>query len=656
MRHFLTPFLCLPLLALLLLAAPAWGATYYMDQKCPTAGNGTSAVCSAGPTTNNPKKDMTNAIALLANPGDILNVRGIHAAHGNCPGDTAGRWLGDRIVDVSGKVGNAGAHIIIQAYGWTAIGAGTQETVYIEGVAASGSNAMLGWTQCTVCNSGTCNGVPGTCGDVWWTDLNATGHPAGNMTRCVFAVQPNGKPTVRQVAGVIGPENVINQYDSFSDNSATAKLFVRWGQGADAPAGANNPFPYVVYDAAAGFDVRGSSSFVEIRGFTIRNQTSAGISGEGQAGQGADNLFAYDNKILYVGDRAGNGSDRPITILSMTHATIEGNDISCSGSEGIHTQAAGTAGAPVTTVLTIRNNWIHDLGQYCATILGPQVFGSPAGLILGDSSDLEDGGVGAGDYTGSILEGNLIQRVQRNGGSHVTCWAHENNSSGWIDRNNVCDTVGGTNSNDVGIEMTAGCGSHGGNINCANNAVSNNQVYNNIIANVPGTCIEMDANEQTQTANGNSIYNNIFSNCGSAGGGTIGGLQMVCNGSGCASNLFRNNILYNAGNVKLVNVPVTAAASNVLDFDLITSTANPVATWRGTNYSCAQLATPGANNIINCPDPLFMGANDFRIKAGSPAIDVGTATGMPAGRTTDICNSLAVLHGLPDYHHCIGQQ
>jgi len=42
------------ILALLLLAAPAWATTYYVDAKCPTEGNGTSASCLSSPTTNNP--------------------------------------------------------------------------------------------------------------------------------------------------------------------------------------------------------------------------------------------------------------------------------------------------------------------------------------------------------------------------------------------------------------------------------------------------------------------------------------------------------------------------------------------------------------------------------------------------------------------------
>ena len=97
----------------LMLSAPAFATTYYVDATCPTAGSGTSITCGG----SGPKITLTDGIALLTTAGDILNIRGIHAAHGTCPGDTIGRYAADRwTVTKTGSVGNV---ITIQGNGYT---------------------------------------------------------------------------------------------------------------------------------------------------------------------------------------------------------------------------------------------------------------------------------------------------------------------------------------------------------------------------------------------------------------------------------------------------------------------------------------------------------------------------------------------------------
>jgi len=612
--------------------------TYYVDQACPTAGNGTSATCSSGPTTNNPKKVIQDAVDLLGTgAGHTINVKGIHAGHDNCPGDAIGRYTGRRNILISGKTGTSGSHIIIQASGWTAIGAETEEAVYTDFIAAPGSGGTLGWTQCSNCSSGTCAGIPGTCNEVWWTDKNASGHPSG-MDRVEWAVRPDGKTTYQEVA--VG--DLDQQYDSYSDGTTTATLFVRWGTGDNAPGGASNPMPYVVFDSVGGWDVKNGAQYVEIRGFKVRYSTT-GLAFTNGISTATDFIYFIDNELSWAADNGG-GSDRPITIYGTDHVTIEGNEITCSGSEAIHAQASGTAGSPIATVLTIRGNWIHDLGDECPD-LGPAIFGSPSGGIFGDSSDTGGGGVGAGDYTGSVFEKNVVQRIQRNGGSHASFIALENNSNGWIIRNNVFDSLGGTNGSDRGIEILAS--------GDTNNSSNNNEIYNNLIKGVPQDCIRMEAISQSQTVNSNKIYNNTLVDCAISGTGAV--IKSTCDGGGCASNEIRNNIISN-GSQKCIDW-VNTTNSNKFENNVCHTTASTAAIWLNNSYTCANVEADCSGTCSGCkcgtgstyPDFADPSSSDFHIGVNSPAKNAGTSTGMPSGRTTDINNLLCAVNCPTDY-------
>src|SRR5262249_51400073 len=58
-----------------------------------------------------------------------------------------------------------------------------------------------------------------------------------------------------------------------------------------------------------------------------------------------------------------------------------------------------------------------------------------------------------------------------------------------------------------------------------------------------------------------------------------------------------------------------------------------------------------SNDKVQCLDPKFtsLSNRDYHLQSGSPAVDAGTANGLPAGRTASINNTLAVAHGLPSY-------
>src|SRR5437867_7940198 len=344
---------------------PALGAVYYVDGNCPSSGTGSTTVCGA----NGPKKTIPQGIALLASPGDILRIRGVHAPHDGEAGNFDGRYETRAFVagnDIDGKVGASGSPIVIEAYGWTAVGAKTQESVYIEGTGPPGTGSTLGWTQCSTCSSGTCVGVTGVCNEVWYTKPATSG-----MSLASGAQRPDGLPT-RRVLSLAG---LTSQFDSYVPGSTSgATLFVRWGTGVNAPRGANNPKPYVFYDNANGFRFLNGSKYVTLRGMTVRCMEDADLI----LSSGVSNIAIQDNVIGYA---SGNpsGGDYGMGVFNATNITIDSNEILYTGSEAIHTQAL-TSGA---TAITISKNYIHNIGDQ--TVLGLAVSGTPNAMTLGDS-------------------------------------------------------------------------------------------------------------------------------------------------------------------------------------------------------------------------------------------------------------------------------
>jgi hypothetical protein len=370
-----------------------------------------------------------------------------------------------------------------------------------------------------------------------------------------------------------------------------------------------------------------------VRGFNFRGHAREAVGFEGSC----SSCTASDNRVYYTGYNTGGGPDYGIAIRNSTPVTVEKNNIAYTTSEGIHTYARESG----TTVLTINQNWIHDIGDQ--NVLGPGAVATPSCMILSD--DYYSGGTGLpinGDYTGSVVSGNLMQRcglATAEGGSKGIIV--EDDSSGWIIRDNVFDTPAGEC---LKFDSTR--------------QADSNQVYNNLMINCgsnygaaegQGACIVISANNSgSDRFNSNKIYNNtmygcanhaIYENCGS--------------GATCNSNEFKNNILQPVSGAKGIHWTKGGTTGNVFDYNLISTTANPAITWLNTGRSCDDVDLAGAGNVdpagTNCPDPSFVNSSsqDFHILRTSLAKDAGTATGMPSGRTTDIYNTLASAHGLP---------
>src|SRR5437867_1739469 len=512
-------------------ATTAGAAIYYVDGNCPSDGNGLALNCAATTGGPGPKKTIDGGLALLSLPGDILAIRGVHPMHDNETSPFDGRYFGDQFL-ISGKHGSSLAPLVIQPYNYS--GPGTGETVYIDGTTRPSS----GWTQCTNCGSGTCAGVTGTCNETWFaTD-------SGLASRVVQAQKSDGSPTFK----VTSPADLTNSHggynakrcsgegwracsvatdcrpgetctgssseiDSYSNNTG-GPLLVRWGTGTNAPNAASNPNPRVFFDNnGVGFWIT-NSAYITIQGFTFRaHDNSAVLLTNG--GGAVNNISVLNNRILYNIGRAAGGSDYGIAVYNAGSATIRGNEIGWTGSEGIHSRCN-----PAGSALTVSGNWIHNQGDL--TVLGPAALGTPSGIIFGD--DLTN----SGNYAGSVAENNLIESTG------LYSIDLEDDSNGWIIRNNIFRNT----ANRGCLKMDAD-----------EVSVSDNQIYNNLFINCgtagggpsPGIYAVVTSGKMLQN---NLIYNNTFAN-------NLSGALYLANSGTVSGNVFRNNIMYDSGDKQM---------------------------------------------------------------------------------------------------------
>jgi hypothetical protein len=606
-------------------------ATIYVDGNCPSSGTGVNLACG----NFGPKKYIHEGIALL-NPGDTLLVRGAHAAHNGELGPFDGRYFANEFPIA--RVGTASARITIQPYGYT--GPGTGETVFVDGTRPPSS----GWTQCTDCLTGICAGVPAAgCSQTWYATDNGTAPPGfqgGTANLVLWAQKDDGSITYR----VTSPSDLTNSHanynpkrcaqatwkpcttnsecglgtctatsaeiDAFSPQNG-GPILVRWG--ASLPSK-----PYVPYNHSGdAFAFKSSSAYVTLQGFNMRAHRTATI----YVDAGSSNHIIRDNRIFWGQCSVGAGHSYGITTYGPTNLTIEGNEIAYTVDEGIHGQAK-TDGSPAT--VTIRSNWIHNQGD--TTVFG-NVNGTPSGMTLGES-----GGAHYSDWSGSVLENNLIANQKSNSpiGSPGYGLRIENASSNWIIRNNV---FYGTDAQCIDIDGSDGVS-------------DNNQVYNNLLINCGRAGINFWCSNAVRNT---KVYNNTFVNC-------VEGAITTSNTSGiCTGNEFRNNIMYDSASKRLVSWPIPGTFQNNLVY--ATGTGTLIA-FNGRSFNCSALV-PNAdidgdgafNDTVRCLTPQFksVSTNDFHLNATSPAINLGTTNGLPAGRTASINHTVASQRGFPDY-------
>lgn len=670
---------------------------------------------------------LSGAIGKLAsNSCNTVNDCIVHARGGIY---YIGNSAGGDVIDITNS-GFSGHPIIIQAYGWTAIGARTQEAAILDLTGPIPG----GWTACTSCptggtqpSAGVCPGVPATaCAETWYattasgsgcmgrfegiekatgelayavgtasdlTNSHTTGFGAYNASRCSGETWRACTTSSDCYNSETCVANASPEVDTFTCNKVTQNVgcafaanetwvYARWGAGGP-PA-----HPYAISQCVGNaFRIQGSVGYVEIRGFVIRNSRNESIGIHG----GAHDITLKDNVIAYNAGQP-SGGDYGLCLCSKNaggdNLTAISNEIMYTQSESFHTEAI-SADAP--SIRLIQNNYIHNIGD--TTITGPAAniaghsHSTPTCLTLtnddkgrcsggtniganctpGNNGPCAGGGTCsaadaiAGNYTGSIVEGNLFAKHNLNN-TNQYCINLENNSDGWIIRNNVFSDISGACifGNATAVTLVAG-------------SVNSEQIYNNLMINCNSAsngqgAISFNPTTIGTDASSNLVYNNTIVN--SRKPGIFFSYGDITIGTG---NLFRNNLIYTTNNDQQIYFNGTDA-SNKFDHNIL-FTPLPISTiafWRGTNYSCSTLGSIDATN--SCQDPgfydvthsifypiggttaLFPPSHDGDTNTLTPpTLDAGTATGMPGGKTTGIVNTLAAQHGFGFYSDSVSQ-
>jgi hypothetical protein len=677
MRRLLAGLLCA------LLAAPAGAADVYFDPGCPDGKDGTSATCDE--TGVGPFNRMHDVFATGgAGSGacsTVYRLRGKHDPHGSCSGGSDGWYYGDEWA--LGASCSEPTRSYVEPYNYS--GPGTGEAVFLSGTRATNAT----WTQCAW--SGSCQGSCASITDqtmcqATWYLTGDTAAPDGTWQSAsafpVWAQKDNGEPTYN-VSVVTDLTNAHGGYrssrcaapydwipcvdathcpsgvacsassaevDSWwasgscstttdrpcnclngsypcteasgqqspdcpgaeSCNDSADRLFVRWG-------GSLPSKPYIPYDTADSFAFKANADFMTVRGVNM-------VAHEGPAvwhNSGSTFNVLSDFRILYVRSAQGQGNAYGIAQFGGQDLTIQDGEIAYTLDEGIHGEPL-TAGA---TRMNMERLWIHEMAD--TTVMGAGT-GTSHCAIIAMTPNQPGPGCGSGDncdWTGSFWQKNLCENT-------------------------------GASGNGLRIE------------NCVRGLV----VRDSIFRNTNTDCIVVDGSDGPaggQTDN-IEIYNNLLDHCGSDGIAFFCSCSVtdtlvwnntireptdrainVDDFSGtCTGNIFKNNLLADADSNKLVHWTPTDS-SNLLQFNLFDTSANPAITWAPAtpdDYACADVASAGTGNVDACtPGPAFVSGSNSHITSSSLAKDAGTASGMPAGRTTDINNTLAGSHGLGSY-------
>lgn len=670
---------------LLLLPSMAMGADVYIDGGCTFNGNGTAVDCASGAGLAGPYNSLHAIFPTLDACGNIYHVRGVHATHGSnhVAGTFHGRYFGNEWAIDQNCDGNPS---VIQPYNY----ATTQERVYLDGTRCpSGGDSTTcgtgnGWTQCTwsapncICDSVRVIGAGGqtACEETWWTTDNGTagtGFQAGSASLVLFAQKDDGS-IAQGVTSAVNMTNATGGYISARCTNA-ADSAQKWMpcsvdsdclSGETCSAGASPERdcfsdsvpepdvllcrwvtiptrPYVVYSGAGtGFTLKKQADSWTIRGFDFRVHRKASVFSDGDqdALNRGDNI-ATDNRVFFTFDTGG--SDYGMVFYQANRATASNNEIAYTNSEGLHCNSYNSASA---SVVTFRDNYIHNQGD--ANVLGTAL--STGTAQVGITCNPAENALSTGNLTGSVIEGNFIRDTKTYGIRMEHC------VTGVVIRNNVLLRAGSSIGLLIDASPQGSCAATG---TCCNKTSGNQEWYNNLIIDQGGECAQLFTYSDANTTN--VIDNLKFYNITCINPGANGGIKSDTFG-GTFSNSTIANFLVSGPNgstaetAKCVDIAAPATGSgNVLNNLLChSSNATPV-TWLGTGHNCAAVE---ADCSTNCAGSLcstvtdysaFVSTSNFHILSTSPATNAGTSTGMPAGRTTDINNTLAGAHGLPSY-------
>ena len=401
-----------------------------------------------------------------------------------------------------------------------------------------------------------------------------------------------------------------------------------------------------------------------IRTASTSTSTSGGSSGSGGSGSGepgapppgAGNETEFTYYVSTDGDDSNDGLTAETAFRTITKArsvAVAGDSVGIL--EGTYAEAlqffGGNSGTAWDNAITFRN---YD-GQ---TVVVQPGSGADFALVLRGSGPGLSDGPSYLIFHGLVFDGrNCNHDVVK-----VTSWDASSSSPYFPDADNPAHHIqfaycrftsqrglGHTQQglmNTFGSEYVElyGCEiDNVGDNNAAPNsqgvygAASNLTIHQCYFHDIDGYGYSGGSSYNGQVANGHTVTKNIVTRCGSPAPGLAGGLNM---GQG-TGHLFANNLVYgNIGrgialaffggnNIKVYSNTVADNGGDGLFIDGGQSGSlakNNILSGNSPNYTDEGSGTVESGNIIGT-DPMFVdpGAEDYRLQAGSPAIDAGDA-------------------------------
>src|SRR5262245_44744497 len=429
-------------------------ATLVVDPGCPISGNGRSEICSAASPLDNPERTIQDAVS-IASGGDTIELRGVHPAHdGTCLG-TDGRYEATTGGTQNDVIHIFGKNLTIQPFHYQ--GPGTGERVYLEGaVRPSG-----GWTRCPDASTPPCAGVPSPA-ETWYATNTFGGSHVPDL------LLANGGIAFR-IPYEDGPAGLTNSHSGYNPKRCSADVWMPCDSDRFCPAGQtclpsqtevdvlpidtngdgdtdtilarfgpSGPGDARVFTSNNGtfFDIANFTSFL-IRGFVFRGFRRQAISLAGDHAPGPlSGLAITDNSFFYNVNEPALESDYGVSLQGATSAAVENNVFAYTASKGVDVEAAGYCNIttsnkcygmtgrrdrnalgqlcpdgeiclPVATEIHVAGNWFHNCAD--RSVLGTGQSGVPGAAFLGSGGGTSDS-AGAGDFTGSRIENNLIEQ------------------------------------------------------------------------------------------------------------------------------------------------------------------------------------------------------------------------------------------------------
>ena len=361
--------------------------------------------------------------------------------------------------------------------------------------------------------------------------------------------------------------------------------------------------------------------------------------------QAADSVQAGDTVIVRAGTYAGfiMGWDTPTAGTASNPITFKADPGAAPGTVIINARSAHTYTGidlePGCDYITIQGFTIDGAGTggiatYPNRGYGIKVTGNFDRVIGNTIMNLDYGTAGIHDNGGDnvVIEGNTITGVQNHGNANLGHGIYVANATGVIVRGNTI------HDNDyIGIH-----------INGDPNLVSNALIENNLIYNNGQNGINADG-LQNSTIRNNVIYgyqnygivlyfidssgpsmNNVIVNNTIVSTVSTAGAAVRIRDSGTGNTLLNNILL--GGNGISIRISSDSLAGFVSDYNVVGSSFQSEDT--GATQTLAQWRTASnqdAHSFAAAASALFVNptTNDYRLKAGSPAIDAGTTANAP---------------------------